>query len=272
MLDQINHLILDMDGVLWHGDTALPGLNDFFETMARADIAYVLATNNATKTPEEYVRKLAGFGVDVPADKILTSALTTAEYLAERHEPGTAVYLVGARGLFEAMRDRGFTIITPDEVEQGATAPLVVAGFTPQVTYREMAMAALLIGKGAAFIGTNPDPSIPSELGVMPGVGAILAFITAATEVSPMTIGKPGPIMFEQAMARLGGTREDTAMVGDRLSTDIAGAVTAGMKTILVLSGISQQADLAGSAVQPDWVFQDIAELTAVLNGAKEAG
>jgi len=272
MLDEIKHLILDMDGVLWHGDMPLPGLQEFFATMDSEGITYVLATNNATKTPDEFTRKLARFGVEVPPAKVLTSAQTTAQYLSERHEAGTAVYIVGATGLFEAMRAHGFTIITPEEVEQGVTAPLVVVGFTPHVTYRDMAMAALLINKGAAFIGTNPDPSIPSELGILPGVGALLAFISAATNVLPLTIGKPEPIMFEQAMQQLGGTRSNTAMVGDRLSTDIAGAYAAGMRSILVLSGISTRAEAEASAVKPDFIFADIIELSREFSKKHEAG
>lgn len=272
MLNGIKHLILDMDGVLWRGDTPMPGLGQFFAGMDQGRVGYVLATNNATKTADQYTRKLARFGVDVPPEKILTSAETTAAYLSERHEPGTPVYIVGARGLFDAMRAHDFAIITPEEVEQGAVAPLVVVGFTPHVTYNDMAMAALLIRKGATFIGTNPDPAIPSELGILPGVGALLAFISAATDVQPLTIGKPGPIMFEQAMHRLGGTRINTAMVGDRLSTDIAGAKAAGLQAILVLSGISQEEDIAGSAVKPDYVFDDIAALSAELGSAPKIG
>jgi 4-nitrophenyl phosphatase len=271
MLNEIKHLIMDMDGVLWLGETPIPGLAAFFETLQREGIDFMLATNNATKTAELYTQKLARFGIDVAPESILTSAETTAQYLSEQYERGTAVYIVGARGLHDAFRAHGFTIITPAEVEQGVTAALVVAGFTPEVTYHDMAMATLLINKGATFYGTNADPTFPSELGHMPGAGALLAFIATAAGVTPKTFGKPEPIMYEQALQRLGGTKENTAMVGDRLSTDIAGANAAGMRSILVLTGVSSQADITDSSAKPDFVFEDIGELADALSKVREA-
>ena len=266
MLNDIKHLIMDMDGVLWRGETSMPGLATFFATLQREGIDFILATNNATKTAELYTQKLAHFGIDIEAELILTSAETTAQYLSERYERGTAVYIVGARGLHDAFRAHDFAIVTPAEVERGGTAPLVVAGFTPTVTYHDMAMATLLINRGATFYGTNPDPSFPSEQGDIPGTGALLAFIGTAAGVTPMTFGKPGPIMYEQALQRLGGTKANTAMVGDRLSTDIAGAVAAGLRSILVLTGISSREDISDSPYKPDFVFEDITELAAALS------
>ncbi len=265
MLDQINNLILDMDGVLWRGETPQPGLVDFFTTLRRLQIGFVLATNNATKMAVQYTQKLARFEVDVPPEQILTSAETTASYLQGAYAAGTAVYVVGTDGLREAMQVKGFSVIGPDEVEQGATAPLVVAGFTPTATYRELAMGALLVQKGAAFVGTNPDKTIPHELGSLPGAGALLAVIETATGVAPVTIGKPGPIVFEEALRRLKGAKENTAMVGDRLSTDIAGAKGAGLTAILLLSGISTRAEAEACATPPDFIFDDIVELTGQL-------
>lgn len=271
MLNDIEHLIMDMDGVLWLGETPMPGLAAFFETLQREGIDFMLATNNATKTAELYTQKLARFGIEVAPQSILTSAETTAQYLSERHDQGTAVYIVGARGLRDAFRAHNFRIVTPEEVEQGATAPLVVAGFTPEVTYHDMAMAALLINKGATFYGTNADPAFPSEKGQMPGAGALLAFIGTAVGVTPMTFGKPQPIMYEQALQRLGGTKENTAMVGDRLSTDIAGANAVGMRSILVLTGISSREDISDSPAKPDFVFEDITELAHALSKVRQS-
>lgn len=261
----IKNLVLDMDGVLWRGNTPMPGLNELFETLDSLGIGYALATNNAARTAVMYTEKLAGFGVTMPAERIITSAEATADYLAGKYDPGTAVYIIGDQGLHDAFSARGFTSVTTQEVVEGQTAPLVVAGFFRGATYDLMAGGALLITKGAHFVGTNPDVSFPSELGKLPGAGAILAFIAAATGVEPEVIGKPGKIMFEQAMKRLGSSPQTTAMVGDRLNTDIAGARAAGMQTILVLSGISTREDLTTSDYQPDHIFDDIAALTTAL-------
>lgn len=269
-LAHIKNLILDMDGVLWRGETPMPGLAEFFATLRRREMGYALATNNATKTAVMYTEKLARFGVDVAPEHIVTSAEATAAFLREEYgngaAGGTAVYVVGDKGLHDAMTAQGFTIITPEQAKAGAQAAVVVAGFARSATYEIMAMGAHLINQGARFIGTNPDPSFPSEIGPLPGAGALLAFIETGTGVKPTIVGKPGPIMFQQAMRRMGGAPENTAMVGDRLSTDILGAKNAGLQAILVLSGISTRADVAIQNIRPDFIFADIGEITAVLS------
>ncbi len=265
MLSNIKHLILDMDGVLWRGETPVPGLVDFFDTLDQLGIGYVMATNNATRTAEMYTEKFRRFGLEISAQKILTSAEITAEHLQARYEAGTPVYVVGAEGLRSALITHGFEIITADEVRNGARAPLVVMGFTPHAIYKELAMAALLVDNGAEFVGTNPDPSVPNELGPLPGAGSLLAVITTSTGVLPRIIGKPEPIMFEHAVKRLGSSKEDTAMVGDRLSTDVAGAKAAGLWAILVLSGIAEEEEIQEAVYKPDFVFTDITELGTEL-------
>lgn len=265
MLLQIKYLILDMDGVLWRGETPMPGLADFFEALYEQKIDFVLATNNATKTAVRYTDKLARFGVDVPPARIVTSAEATASYLRREYPKTDLVYAVGDVGLQEALAAQEFDLLAAEAVAQGETAPLVVVGFTPHASYHDLAMGALLVHKGATFIGTNPDPSYPSEIGPLPGAGALLAVIETATGVNPTVIGKPGPIIFEEGMERLGGTPDDTAMVGDRLSTDIAGGKAAGLTTILLLSGISRRADLEESDVRPDCIYDDITALRQAL-------
>ena len=265
MLSEINHLVLDMDGVLWHGETPVPGLVAFFETLDQLKIGYVLATNNATKTADQYTEKLKRFGVDVAPEHILTSAEITADHLQSLYPSGTPVFVVGARGLQDAMETRGFKILRPEEVYNGARAPLVVLGFTAKATYKDLAMAALLVDNGAAFVGTNPDPSLPTEVGPLPGAGALLSVITTSTGVQPQIIGKPQPVMFEHALKRLGSQKSNTAMVGDRLTTDIAGAKAAGLWGILLLSGISEADDIQHAEFKPDFVFTDITELSAGL-------
>ncbi|MFQ5421603.1 MAG: HAD-IIA family hydrolase, partial [Anaerolineae bacterium] len=241
MLSKIKNLILDMDGVLWRGETPMPGLNEFFDILEQQRINFVLATNNATKTAVQYTEKLARFGIRVPPEQIVTAAEATADYLRETYGRGTAVYVVGEPGLHQALKSRSFDICSPKAVLHGSVPALVVVGFNRQADYQLLAMATLAIHKGARFIGTNPDVTFPSEIGPMPGAGSLLAFIQSATDVTPTIVGKPGPIMFQQALKRLDGTPANTAMVGDRLNTDIAGAKAAGLPAILVLSGITRR-------------------------------
>lgn len=268
-MNQIKNLIFDMDGVLWHGDIPMPGLADLFDTLRQHNIQFVMATNNASKTPQQYVEKLARFGVAVAHDQIFTSAEATGDYLQHTYEPGVKAFVVGDVGLVTAVQTRGFRLLTVDEVMGGETAVFVVAGFNPNATYPQLAAGALLIHKGADFIGTNPDLTFPSEYGPLPGAGSFLAFLQAATSVEPTVIGKPGPLIFQMAMEKLGGTPQNTAMVGDRLETDIAGGKAAGIQTILVLSGISQRHDVAqANGLQPDFIFADIQEIaTQIANG-----
>ena len=265
-MKNIKNLILDMDGVLWLGETPMPGLADFFATLRQQNIQFVLATNNASKTPEMYVEKLAKFGVPMALEQILTSAEATGNYVAERYERGTAAFVVGDVGLKTALTTRGFHLLTMDEVMAGETADFVVTGYNPNTTYRQLAAGSLLIHKGADSVGTNPDLTFPSEYGPLPGAGSLLAFIQAATGVQPTVIGKPGPLLFQMAMEKLGGTPQNSAMVGDRLETDIAGGKAAGIQTILVLSGITQQKDLNhGNPFQPDFVFENINSIAKTI-------
>lgn len=265
MKTPIKQLILDMDGVLWRGNMPMPGLVDFFATLRREEIPFILATNNATKTAVQYTDKLALLGVEVPPAQILTSAEATAAYLAERHPARTRVYIVGDKGLYEALTAHDFEIVAPEAVRAGERAELVVVGFTPHATYEVLAMGAHLVEKGVTFVGTNPDPSIPSEIGPLPGAGALQAVIEASTGVAPLIVGKPQPIMFEEAVRRLGGDPATTAMVGDRLTTDIAGAHNAGLQTVLVLSGIATREDAEDSPIKPDYIFEDITDLARYL-------
>jgi 4-nitrophenyl phosphatase len=254
-----------MDGVLWRGETPLADLPAFFAALRRLDIGFVLATNNAAKTAEQYTQKLARFGVAVETEQILSSALATAEYLSQRYEEGTAVFIVGDDGLHQAHRDKGFRIITPAQAYAGETADVVIAGFYRGLTYNHLAMAVHLILQGAAFIGSNPDLTYPHEIGILPGAGATLAYITAATGVHPTIIGKPEPIIFQTALRRLGGDPAHTVMVGDRLNTDISGAQATGLQTILVLTGISTREDIAATGIQPDHILPDITALAEKL-------
>lgn len=267
-----SHLILDMDGVLWRGETPMPGLAPFFDTLQSLNIGFALATNNATKTTDLYVQKLARFGVNVDPEQIVTSSEAAATYLHTHFHPGTRVYVVGEVGLQQAVAAQGFQPVTElDYTRLNGHIPAVIVGLTRQVTYNEMACASLLIQRGATFIATNPDVTYPSEYGELPGAGAVVAFVAAASGTEPILIGKPGPILFQEALRRLNADPVTTAMVGDRLETDIAGGQALGLQTILVLSGISGRADITRTNINPDYIFDDITALAQFLTSGQSS-
>lgn len=255
-LSSVRRLIIDMDGVLWHGDMALPGVVKFFNFLREHEIRFVLATNNASQTPEQYIAKLARMGAAVTREEILTSAQAAAIYLGGIAQKGERVYTIGEDGVPQALAEQGFTV-SDDQ------ANYVVVGMDHGLTWEKLARATLNIRAGATFIGTNPDATFPTERGIVHGNGAVLALLQAATDVAPVVVGKPFPIMYQQAMARLGGAAAGTAALGDRLETDILGAMNAGIRSILVLTGISKREQLAASSYRPDWVFENLADLTA---------
>jgi 4-nitrophenyl phosphatase len=217
------------------------------------------------KTPQQYVAKLAGMGMEVHAHEVLTSSLATADYMKSIAPGGARVFAVGQDGLWAALREAGFALVEDD-------AEYVVAGMDFHITYERLAEATLQVRAGARFIGTNPDKTFPSERGIVPGCGALLAFLETATGVTPTVIGKPETAMMHQALARLGADPTTTAVLGDRLETDILAGQRAGLRTLLVLSGITDRAMLAGAKIQPDLVFADVADLHAAWKGVLDIG
>ncbi len=254
-LTDITHLIIDMDGVLYRGDEPLPRLHDFFAFMRRQPIPFILATNNSTRTQQQYVEKMARLGVQIFPEEVLTSGLTVARVLAHEYPAGTRVHVFGMASLKQAIADQGFELVDED-------AKIVVASLDRDITYEKCKRAALLILDGARFVATNLDPNVPTEEGLLPGTGSMIALLETATGVKPTAAGKPEAAMFEIAMELMGAKPETTAMIGDRLDTDILGAQRAGLTSILVLSGSSSREE--AEAYQPDLIFEDIAELLQV--------
>ena len=244
-----------MDGVLWRGSQPLPGLTEFFEFLRAREIRFVLATNNSTRTEAEYADRLTSYGAPVSVEEIVASSSATAEYLTTILPPGSPVYAIGLRSVREALTRQGF------ELSQDRGVLAVVVGMDWNVDYEQLRRATLLIRGGAKFIGTNPDATYPAPEGIIPGNGAILAAIETATGVKPIIVGKPEPILYQQAMRRLTLPRTQMAALGDRMETDILGGIRAGIKTILVLSGVTTAEQLALSSLRPDWVFRDIVDL-----------
>ena len=264
-LTEMRNFIIDMDGVLWEGKRPQPGLVEFFQTLRDLNLRFVLATNNASQTPKQYVIKLAQMGVTVTPTEILTSALAAALYLRDQTPAGARVFAIGEDGLLTALSEAGFELC--GLYEPGAA--YVVCGMDRQLSWDKLATATLNIRAGAKFIGANPDATLPTERGLTHGNGAILAAIAAATGVAPTIMGKPEPLMYRQAMARLQADPATTAAIGDRLETDVLGAVRAGIHSVFVLSGVSRQAELADLAYQPTWVLEDIRAVTRALRENK---
>jgi len=254
---RIRHLLIDLDGVVYRGDTALPDAALFLSWICERGIDYRLVTNNATLTPDRYVRKLEGMGIRADKEQVFTSALATALFLRREGAEGQRAYVIGEEGLLEALRQVKIEI-------SDARPDCVIVGLDRQVTYDKLATAALAIRSGARFIGTNPDTSLPTEKGLLPGAGAIQAALTAATKVDPLVIGKPRPLMLQLAMEQLGSTADNTAMLGDRLDTDIEGANAVDMPSILVLTGVSRREDVGQGSAHPTLIVRDLGELVRV--------
>ncbi len=299
-LQRIRALIVDMDGVLWRGDQPLPGLQDFFAYLERRPLAYVLATNNASREPAYYVAKLARLGVAVGEDRILTSALATADWLRGELPAQARLFVLGQEGLRQALLQAGFQVTTaaltaeppglspeaspepplgeadpaaalPRANDRLASVEAVVVGIDFNLSYRALRDATLLIRHGARFIGTNGDLTYPSELGLVPGAGSILAALQAATGVAPTIIGKPERHLFEAALRLLGEPPDRTAMLGDRLDTDILGAQRVGLATILVTTGVDDEASARRVGIQPDLIVSSLQELVAHCTSLSES-
>jgi 4-nitrophenyl phosphatase len=251
----IRAVVTDMDGVLWRGDETLPGVTEFFALLRSRGISIALATNNATKTPGDYVDKLAKMGVEgIQVAQIITSSTTAASYLQTQHPAGTPIHVLGSDRLRVLISEAGFTI-----ADSGVAA--VVVALDPQLTYDKLKRAALLIRGGAAFIACNEDATYPVPEGLAPGAGSIVAALRTATDVIPLVMGKPHAPMYHAALQYVGQPAANTLMIGDRLNTDIYGATTLGMRTALVLTGVSTPEEAAAAEPAPDAVYSDLVQL-----------
>ncbi len=257
-LDQIRALIIDMDGVLVLGASPLPGISEFFSLLATHELDFVVATNNATVSPENLASRINNLGVQISKNKVITSAMATAEYLHEHQHQDGKVLVIGEAPLRQAILSAGLEIS-----ESAKEASAVVVGLDREISWHKLSEAAYAIGAGAEFIGTNPDPSFPTERGITIGNGAVLAALGAATGVQPTIIGKPETYLYQFALRKLGTKPDVTLALGDRLDTDILGGIKAGLCTALVLTGVTSRQELENSSYQPDWIFKDLIQLTA---------
>lgn len=254
----IKALILDMDGVLWNGDQPIGNLAEIFEAIDNKGIKYLFATNNSTRDVAQFLKKLTSFGISVTKEQVITSAIATATYMSENYQPGSVIFIIGEVGLTTALENNGFKIS-----EQGAEA--VVVGLDTKFDYNKLRTASLIIRAGKPLIATNPDLTIPSADGLVPGAGSIIAAVEAATGVSAIVIGKPEATMFTQALNILKTNPNETLVVGDRLATDIAGGIAANCMTALVLSGVENQESANASNIIADIVTSNLESLVEML-------
>ena len=250
---KITSWLTDMDGVLVHEGKALDGAAELIKQWQDAGTPFLVLTNNSIYTPRDLSARLRAGGLDVPEDRIWTSALATADFLKSQNPRGTA-YVIGESGLTQALHDVGYvqTDVDPD---------YVVLGETRNFSFENLTKAIRLINAGARFIATNPDATGPSAEGVMPATGAVAALITKATGKDPYIVGKPNPMMFRSAMRKIDAHSQSTGMIGDRMDTDVVAGIEAGLHTVLVLTGIADEAEIQRYPFRPTEILMSVADL-----------
>ena len=254
----IKALIIDMDGVVWKADTPIGDLAATFKRIRERGLKFVFATNNSTKTSEQYVKRLAQFGVDVEPWQVITSSQAAAHAVAHKFPAGTKVFMVGEDGLRVPLEEMGFEVVSIDNAPE---AQVVVMGIDRDVNFSKLSEATLLVRNGAPFYATNPDKTFPTPRGEIPGAGAWLSVITTATNVEPIVAGKPYPFLMELSLEKLGVKKEEALVVGDRLETDIAAGQGAGIPCALVLSGVSTKDDAEKWQPTIDVISEDLSSL-----------
>lgn len=256
--------LTDMDGVLVHEEHAIPGAAEFVGALKASGRHFLVLTNNSIFTPRDLRARLLGSGIDVPEEAIWTSALATAQFLADQRPEGTA-YVVGEAGLTTALHDIGYVMTDRDP-------DYVVLGETRTYSFEAITRAIRLIEAGARFIATNPDVSGPSQQGTLPATGSVAALITAATGRAPYYVGKPNPLMMRSALNRIDAHSETTVMVGDRMDTDIVSGLEAGLRTILVTTGSTRLEDVETFPYRPSRVVDSVADLVEMVAELAPAG
>lgn len=245
--------LIDMDGVIYKGNQLIPGAERFVKDLRDAEIPFLFLTNNSQRTRRDVVAKLDRLGIEVGEEHVFTCAMATARFLACQKPNGTA-FVIGEGGLLTALHRNGYAIVDRDP-------DYVVVGEGRTLNF-EMAEQALgMILGGAKLVATNPDPNCPTQNGMRPGCGAIVAMLEAAAGVKAFSVGKPSPVMLRAARKQLGLATDQTIVIGDTMETDILGGVQLGFKTVLVLSGGTREEDLARFPFRPDLVAPSIAHL-----------
>ena len=245
--------IIDMDGVIYHGNMLLPGVERFVDFLKKNDKRFLFLTNSSERAPRELQQKLARMGLDVDESHFYTSAMSTAAFLKGQC-PGGSVYAIGEPGLFGALYDAGFTMneVNPD---------YVVLGETHTYNYEKIERAVQLVLGGAKLIGTNPDLTGPIENGIAPACKALIAPIELATGRSAYFLGKPNPLMMRHGLRRLGVSTDEAAIIGDRMDTDVIAGVESGIDTVLVLSGVTTREEMSRFPYRPRYVLNGVGDV-----------
>lgn len=245
--------LIDLDGTIYLGKTPIPAGKRFVESLQEKGLPYLFVTNNTTRSPEVVAQRLADeFSIHVAPEVIYTASLATIDFMKD-HGKGRKVFVIGEAGLIDLILAAGF--------EWEETNPdYVVVGLDNHVTYEKFVLATLAIQKGATFIGTNPDKNIPTERGLLPGAGSLIAMVETATQTQPIFIGKPEAIIMEKAVAHIGLSKEEVLMVGDNYETDIRSGIQNGIDSLLVLSGFTPKAAVPTLPVAPTYVVDSLDE------------
>ncbi|RIK79695.1 MAG: TIGR01457 family HAD-type hydrolase [Planctomycetota bacterium] len=245
--------LIDMDGVMYRGGELIDGADEFINALLARRIPFLFLTNNSQRTRRDVATKLVRMGIKVDEKHVFTCAMATARFLA-RQKPGGTAYVIGEGGLLNALHKNGYAIVdkSPD---------YVVVGEGRTLSSESLERAVQMVAKGAKLIATNPDPNCPTDEGIRPGCGAIVALIEAATGIKAFSVGKPSPVMMREARKEIGLMASETIMIGDTMETDILGGVQLGYRTVLVLSGGTRREDLARYAYRPDVILESVADL-----------
>jgi 4-nitrophenyl phosphatase len=259
MTNKISAVLLDLDGTVYSGKAAVPGAADFVASLGRRGVAHLFVTNRANRSPRAVAEQLSGLGIPCEAEAVLTSAQATAARLG-----GGRAFCLGEEGLLEAFEEAGIAIVE----EESETLPdWVVVSYDRGLSYRKLELAIRFIRAGAGFIATNPDLLITSDEGLSPEAGVLLAALEAATGQRAEIVGKPERAIIDAAIARIGRPREETVIIGDNLATDIAAGHNAGLRSALILTGISTRAEAEAAARPPHWIAADYGTLESQLFG-----
>lgn len=245
--------LIDLDGTIYKGRERIPAGERFIQRLQEQEIPYLLVTNNTTRTPQMVQDMLAQqFNIQTPLETIYTATMATVDYMKDMNRGQTA-YVIGETGLKSAITEAGY-------IEDKENPAYVVVGLDSQVTYDMLATATLAIAKGALFIGTNPDLNIPTERGLMPGAGSLVALLEAATRVKPVFIGKPNAIIMNKALDILQVKRSEAIMVGDNYLTDIMAGIQNDIASLLVTTGFTKAEEVPDLPIQPDYVVASLDE------------
>ena len=259
------HYFFDLDGVIYRGNERLPGAREFIDWIEATGRSYVYLSNNSMSTPAEVAARLRALEMPAPLERVMTAGSAAASYLGHTY-PGASAFVLGLPPLERMVAEAGLRVLPEAE---GAQAEVVLVGLDRSLTYARLSVGVQAVLNGAAFVTVNRDPLLPVEGKLEPGAGSVVAAVEASTGVSPYIVGKPEPGIVLEALRMTGAEPAETVMIGDGLTLDIPAGHNAGLDTILLLSGITPRAQLAGAAIQPDGVYENLAALLETMRQAE---